>query len=381
MNLKNKTIAFIPPNGEVIKQDFALYRIISYFESKGVKTFLLIVNNGNQNDLLHYNTSIIHLKDKNEIFTHLKNNKYDLIFSRSWMHRYSFGAKIAKEFDNVVSHIKDWHDFPKDEYAYIYKSPADFDGILEIFKYSKLVLSHYSDEYLKFLYKKYNIDKTQNYLFSPDYTIKNNFYTTKNKSYSLDTAKIILAGGGAHSSLPGKIAPMKSLLFTMTQLADQKIYVDQVVLKKHFEKIQNNTVLYEDLLYEDKFNPFFSLKLGSELDSSLGEKYHFGIFADSNYQANNLFERAESYGVTSKFAFYMECGLPVLVNKRFKTLSKIVETNKIGITFVDDDLKDFKKLLDISQTKYNKLIKNVYKFREKFTYNSETMKPIFEMLS
>ena len=376
--MQSKKIAFIPPNGEIIEQDFALDRIINYFDKIGIECFLLLNNQDvPDNRLSHIHKIIFHGTEK--IIQHLEVNQYDLIFSRTWMHRYSFGAELAKRFDNVITYIKDWHNFPKDVYEFVYKTVDDIKAIQEIFQYSQLVLSHYSNEYMEFLYREYNIHRTKNYFFFPEYSHKNNFYEKIHKSYNIETIKIVFAGGGTHSSIPSQIGPVKSFLFTIAQLSEQKISVTQMVLAKFYKRMEENPILYQDLLYENQFNPFFSLKLGENLMSSIGENYHFGIFTDSNYQKNNLFEYAEAYAITSKFAFYLECGLPLLVNKRFKTLSQLIEEHHIGLTFDDEDLKDFKKVLNISEDKYHKIVTNIYTFREKFTYNNKTMEPLFNL--
>lgn len=372
-----KNIVFIPPNGEIVGQDFTLYKIIKYFSNIGFHTTLLIVNDISQS--LTYDTTIIKLENKNSILEHLEEIKYDLIFARSWMHRYSFAAILAQKFDNVVSYIKDWHDFPREKYQFVFDTVEDVDAIAIIFKYSKIVLSHYSSEYTDILALRYGVNKNKFYFF-PEYSEVTNFYTRNEKKYDLENIRLLMAGGGANTSAPDTIVLGKSFLNTLIQISNNNIYVEMMVIQKTYDMIYQNKKMYLDYLYENTFNPFFSLKQGEDLKSSMDNKYYFGLFGDSNFPEYALYLEAEMYGVTSKFAFYLECGLPVIVNKRFITLSEIVERNKIGITFVDEDLKDLKKILDITQNEYDQLVQNIYKFRESFTYNGETMKPIFDLL-
>jgi len=154
-----------------------------------------------------------------------------------------------------------------------------------------------------------------------------------------------------------------------------------IVIEKTYDKIFKNKKMYLDYLFEDKFNKYFSIKKGGPLNNKIAEHSHFGLFGDSNFPDEALYIEAETYGVTSKFAFYLECGIPLLVNKRFKTLSTIVENNKIGFTFTDADLTDFKKILNISQKEYDLLLENIHKYRNKFTYNKTTMGPILSLLT
>lgn len=378
MEIKNKSIVFIPPDGELIAQDFALYRVINYFKELGLSTSLITTNN-TQVCTKKYDVNHIVLNNKDEIINHLSNNKYDLIFHRSWMHRYEFAAEIAKKFDNVISYIKDWHDFPRKKYKFIYDTVEDVDAMREIIKNSKIILSHYSNEYTDLLAKKHHVDKRKFYFF-PEYTNRSHFSKKNVIEYDKDHVKLVLAGGGVHTGVPNHIVPGKSLFYTLHQIANQKIYIDMVIVKKSYMKMKSNRKMYLDYLYEDKFNKYFSIKKGQELDSSLGLKYHFGIFGDSNFPDDALYTEAEAYGVTSKFSFYLECGLPVLVNERFKTLANIVEKNNIGLVFSDNDLVNFKSFLKISTKDYKKLVKNIYKFREKFTYNKKTMKSILDLL-
>lgn len=372
-----KSIVFIPPNGEIVGQDFALYRIIKYFSKIGFGTTLLIVNDISQ--FLNYDAHIVKLENQNSILQHLQETKYDLIFVRSWMHRYLFAATLAQKFDNVVSYIKDWHDFPREKYQFVFDTVEDVDAIATIFKHSKVILSHYSSKYTDILALRYRVNKNKFYFF-PEYSEVSNYNPISEKIYDLENIRLLMAGGGTNTGAPNIIVPGKSFFDALIQISNNNIYVEMIVIQKTYDMIYQNKKMYLDYLYENEFNQYFSIKKGEDLKSSIGAKYHFGLFGDTNFPKDALYLEAEMYGVTSKFAFYLECGLPVLVNKRFRTLSNIVEKNKIGLTFVDDDLKDFKKILDITQNKYNQLLQNVYKFREIFTYNEETMKPILDLL-
>jgi len=221
MNLKDKAIVFIPPDGKIIDQDFALTRIINYFHKIGIKTYLLSVGNFNQHPSIKYSAEIIILENKSDIIRHLEDNSYDLIFSRSWMHRYMFAAEIAKKFNNVISYIKDWHDFPKDQYTFVYDTESDVEAIGQIFQHSKIVLSHYSSNYTDILASRYGVGKNKFHFF-PEYAAVSNFAKQQNKKYDLLNIRLLMAGGGANCSLPNNIIPAKAFFNTLIQLSDQR---------------------------------------------------------------------------------------------------------------------------------------------------------------
>lgn len=375
----NKNIAIVPPNGEFVGQDFAINRITDFFKDLNIKvTLLCITNNSSINSL--YIKNIKEFKSTDDIIKHLRKTEYDIIFSRSWMHRYSLGAKLAEEFDNVVSYIKDWHNYPKKYYTFVFNTTEDVQAIKSIFKNSKIILSHYTKEYTNKLAKKYNINENKFYFF-PEYTNKKNFCERKNFNYNLKNLKILAAGGIVTTSHPNIMVPGKAYFLCIQQIISNKIKVHSVIIPKAYNKVFSNALLFQDYLFEHNFNKYYSIKKGIALNSELGEKYHFGLFFLGTCLSDDTYYiEAESYAITSKLAFYMECGLPILVNERFKSISKIVKDNGIGLVLTDQDLNNLNNKLDISNVEYNLLVKNVYKFRKKFTYNKKTMKPILNLL-
>ena len=373
-----KTIAIIPPDGEFAEQDFAINRISRYLQELGINITLLCTKNNQINSLYIDNIKIF--ESKIEIIDYLKNHTFNLILSRSWMHRYEFAALLTQEFNNVVSYIKDWHDYPLEYYKFIFNTDEDIQAMESIFKNSQIILSHYTKEYTDKLSKKYKTNKKKN-LFFPEYTNEGNFYKKKKIEYDIKTIKILAAGGVPSTSFPDIIIPGKAYFDNIQKVLQNNIHIDIIIVEKYYNKIFNNKNLYQDYLFENEFNTLFCIKKGENLNSQIGEEYQFGMFfLGTELSDNSYYIQAESFAVTSKLAFYMEAGLPILVNKRFKSISKIVEENGIGLILDDKDLENLYIFLDIGTKKYNKLIKNVYKFREKFSYNNKTMKQILELL-
>ncbi len=374
----NKRIAIIPPNGENIPQDFALRRIVKFLNSQNIETYLIQVNIEKNKNLESYTTHIITVENMNEIISYLKNNKFDLIFHRPWMHRYEFAAVLAETFENIIFYIKDWHNFPKEKYKFIYKTVEDFDGIERLFKSGKKILSHFTVEQSERWAEEYNLSKEQ-FVFFPEYCTKDSIDTRDNINYDKNNIKLVMAGTLTPTSEP-ELVDAKSFYKKIKDITSLSIEVNVVLLKRFYALVQNEEK-YKDYLYEHNFNKYFSIHLGKEMDPSILKGYDFGIFSDTFYDFE-LKEYPEhyEYAVISRFVLYLEAGLPVVVNKAMKSLSKIVEENKIGIVFEDKDIDEFNKVLDIDKNEYNNLVSNVYIFRDKFSYNDETMKPILETL-
>jgi len=110
-----KKIVFIPPDAIIVNQDFSLYRISDFFNKIGFKTYMLIIDKNNIQSI-KYNTKTILVKNKKKLFEHLKKNSYDIIFHRSWMHRYKFANELIEKFPKSILYIKDWQNIPSKEY-------------------------------------------------------------------------------------------------------------------------------------------------------------------------------------------------------------------------------------------------------------------------
>lgn len=90
-------------------------------------------------------------------------------------------------------------------------------------------------------------------------------------------------------------------------------------------------------------------------------KYDYGldVFFFSDAAKKGIFS------ATTKFAFYLEAGIPIIINKERRLFSELIKKNKIGIVTEDYNLKDLKE--KIKKAKYRNLVKNVYKFREQYS--------------
>ena len=364
-----KTIIFIPPNGTMYNQDFSIQRVTNYLFNKDTyKTVLLKINKSSENNKMYNVDKIINVTSQDEILETLKREKYDYIFHRSWMGAYSFAALLSKNFNNVIVNIKDWNFATKKEYSIMLdeKQVEDFDAITSIFSNSKKVLSHYSKEQALIWSKNYRVD-IDKFIFFPEYCNEENF--NNKKDIDLSILKLVYAGSMCPNSFPESHFPCKSLFRSVRLLSSKGIEVNYVLVKSAFDATQDHRKeLFLDILYEDKFNKFFNLKEGKSLDSSILNKYHYGFFHLEDTTEN---QGLTQYAVPSKFAFYLEAGLPILINEKWKTISALVKKYNLGIVFSNEELDNLDiKLNKISQSEYLSFIESLTLFRNTYTYSS-----------
>lgn len=369
-----KKIIIIPPNGQLKKQDFAIQRMGSYLIDKlNYKITLIYI----RNDILIKNNmheKIVYIEKENtaQILEHLTiHNNYDFILSRAWMHSYPFSAKIAKKFNNVIVYIKDWNFSNKKEYKFLFGNDYDFKAIKTIFRKSLFILSHYSNEQAKIWSKKYKVNKNK-ILFLPEFPNSENF--SSKKCNIQKNIKLVFAGTFPSSSKPEQFFLTKGLLRATKVLNTQKIEINILTPPKNYEEIQQNKNLYQDILFENQFNNLFNLKKGEILNPSFLSEYDYGFFIIEYTTKKELLNK---FAVPSKFSLYLEAGIPLIINKKHKTLAKYVKKYKLGVVFENKDIKNLHKILNnISLNEYKSFIKNIIKFREYFSYENSTLKSI-----
>lgn len=374
-----KTIAIVPPGGKLLYQDFALMRMCDYLKTTEINTCLLAIKDENLN-FESFTDFTIEMKDEDELITQLQNGEFDLIFHRTWMHRYSFAAKLLENFENIVFYIKDWfEEMPREVYKYQFKTDEDYDAIAKLFGSQKMILSHYTDDYTStVLSKNYDVP-SEKFVFFPEYCSKENFFVKQNISYDPKNPKLLYVGIiNATTSMPDDVTYGKSFFEATMNICRQNIKLDMMVLEKNYNRIQTEPI-FSDYLYEDRFNDYFSLVRGRALNMSVTNDYHFGIFQFLSPIDKSRYLKSTAYAYVSKFAYFMEAGIPIIVHESF-SIAQLVETQGIGIVVKAKDVLNLKKLLDITEDEYLQLVANVYRFRESFTYNDETMRPILEFL-
>lgn len=380
--LKIKKIIVIPPDGILLKQDLSLLKMITYFSQiENIVLELVYIKDESPIDHFKMFDSIIQVNSKEQLIERLKESTYDLIIHRAWMHRYSFASELAEQFDKIIFFIKDWMDeISQKEYEVLFKTGEDYAAIKKIFESGNKIFSHFSDSYSKKLAKKYNIDKSK-FVFFPEYCSKDNFYVRKLPTYTTEK-NILFAGILVSTSKPEELSEAKDIFSVIKKLTEQKVNVHVLTLEKYYNQLfsEENRLLWADYLYEHYFNEYFSIQKGKVLERYIFNKYHFGMIGGLYYNKKNLSLKSICHVVPSKVSLYLEAGIPIIVNKKWEALASLVRDNNIGIIIENKDLNNINEKLNISEKEYNNLLKSVYKFREKFSYNEQTMKPILEML-
>lgn len=353
-----KTIIFIPPNGILKRHDFSLERIVkSLQKDKSIKSILLYINSGQENKSLNYFDQVYQVKSQKVLFKKLSSMNYDSIFSRSWMHAYTFSAKLVRKFDNVIVNIKDWNFSTKEEYKFLFGNDDDFDAIKYIFTHAKYILSHYTNKQAKLWAKEYNVSKKK-FIFFPEYCIDINQDVPKTRKVD----SIVFAGTFGPSVYPEQFYVSKDMYKAIHVITQQKLNLDYILPPKFYDNIDSFT--YQDFLFENHFNASFNLKRGKELDNSIILEYGYGIFSPiiNHRRSTDIFK----YAIPSKFSFYLEANLPIIVNSKMKSLSKIVLKNGLGIVVSNKDMLSIKTI--IKDQDYDSMVQNIIKYKKRFQY-------------
>lgn len=382
--MKNKKIALIPPAGIEVSQDGFFNRISNYFKTTHyIDTYFITISNEKQKiknyDFDHH----IIVKDYNDLVKYVKKEYFDIILHRTWMHRYKFAGNLSRDIKNVVFYIKDWmEEIPQEEYKFLFETENDYSGIKQVFTNGRIILSHYSKAYTNMLAKKYNVSKKK-FIFFPEYCNKNNFTIRETINYNPNNKKqLLMAGGFVPTTAPKYLIENKLFFDTCEQITKSNIIIDCYLLQKNFDNVfnVNNKLIWQDWLYENKFNDNFNIKLGTRTSLTIFHKYDFAIAAGLKYNKRTLCLANYTEAVVSKIALYLEIGIPLIVHKRWVAIAKIVRDNNIGIIISNKDLKNLNNIINVTYDEYKQMVENIYKFRNKYTYNKKTMKPILELL-
>ena len=366
------TVLLIPPNGSFKKQDFSLQRIAKWFNSNSkLKIILLHIEDKSFSTNLEVFNNIICVQDAKELYQKIHEIDYQYIFHRSWMGAYSFASKIVAEFDNVIVNIKDWNFAEQEVYEFLYPESKDFEAIEYIFKNAKLILSHFTQEQANLWASEYSCDQNK-FIFFPEFCNPNSFIS-REYSYHRNTINLVYAGKIPSTNLPEDYFPGKSHLRSIKQVSNDKVSISFVLPPSIYKDFFVEKKKYMDFIYESEMNEYFNLLSGGVLDSRVLNNYHFGFFELETTGKNTMLYK---YAVTSKFAFYLESGLPLLVNEKFEAMACYVEKYKLGIVFSNSDLENMGQKLKITDDLYNSYIDNIKQFRINFIYDDNLLKTI-----
>jgi len=362
----DREILFIPPNGSLKKFDFSIFRIAKYLKDHNIKASLLSFEAPPEN-FAHLFETVYTPKTVADFLDLLGSMPRSQIFYRGWMHAYLFGAFLVKFFPDTIVNIKDWNFCDPEKYDFLFGafSLHDFEGIDYIFKNATLILSHYTKEEAGRWAKEHNCSPDK-FVFFPELCDEENFCQLI-PDKPMDKFSLVMASSLPPTNLPVDMFPGKTIFRDARRLTQEGLMIDFVVPETVFTKILSEKRTYLDVLYESRFNPNFNLVKGRALAAQILQFYHYGFFMFSDVTCEiRLFQHA----IPSKFALYLEAGLPVLVNEKIRSLAKLVEDNGLGLVFSDRDIEMLPQILETFSDKYNEMSRNVCSFRNGFTYQA-----------
>ncbi len=225
---------------------------------------------------------------------------------------------------------------------------------------------HKSDKKeLNLLPKLFNVTKKPT-LYVPSYTLEDWYasYDFKKKlSYKNNEIHIV------NVSFFSFDTPLyASMIPESKEIVEQKIhlhlYGNYANIKDRILKeiIENNKSL-ENFIHVH--NPLPPEKLSYEV-----AKYDYGLYQTGF--SKNVKSDAVKYISGNAIASYLEAALPIILKNENQINKLMVNKNKIGISL--ESLKNVKQ--EIKKVNYNKLSKNVIKFREKFSFEKNAQKII-----
>lgn len=370
--MKNKHIIFIPPNGSFKVQDFSIYRIVKALKNlTDFKLTLLYIKSDIVVDLQLFD-NVIEVNDTKEIVHKLQDKTYDYIFHRTWMHAYDFASELVQRFDNVLVNIKDWNFAPEEVYEFLFNK-RDYRAIKSIFESGCKILTHFTQEQVQLWCNEYDTCE-ENFIFFPEFCNEENFIIKKTTTCSPEP-RLALAGSLHPTVYTQDYFPGKDLLNSIRKITKKEISIDFIVPEQLYDiSFGEKRALFYDLDYERTFNPKFNVIRGKALAPELLHGYDFGFF---ELESTSLNEHVIKYAIVSKFAFYLEAQIPMLVNRRFESIARIVEKYSLGIVFENEDIERLAEVLNISSNQYKSYINNINKFREEFKYDKALVEKVF----
>lgn len=208
---------------------------------------------------------------------------------------------------------------------------------------------------LELLPKEFNVSTKPSFYMSV-YTTKEWFVKNKIKKLSSQDGEIHIVNIGGF--FPGS-RMYDSMVPDFRDIIKQKIHFHFYVTKKLSEK-----EIYQFTLGNNEIKKYLHIYEFPPSDSVSHEiaKYDFATYFTHYSKLAN--PRAVEFTSGSKIAAYLEAGVPVLFKKENKVNAEL--TKKYGIGIVIKDAKKIKQKL--KKVNYKKLVKNIEKFREEYSY-------------
>jgi len=189
----------------------------------------------------------------------------------------------------------------------------------------------------------------------------------KDKLSNQDGELHLVWAGGYPKDKGNNIVPTFSKIFK--PIITQKIHLHFYLVKgttipeKHINEMAPTNELKNFIHIHDFVSPE---KLSKELS-----KYDFGL----NIHESSEFAKEGSmkFQSANKVASYFEAGIPLIVNKELEIYSSMIKEEGVGIV-IKNDFFGIKK--EVENSNYSEMVKNVIKFREKYSFENNIQRLI-----
>jgi len=188
-----------------------------------------------------------------------------------------------------------------------------------------------------------------------DYCNKNFFVKKEQKKLSAENSEYHLVNIGSGMQSP-YIPPMLKRIFK------QKIHMHIYLVP--YSTVWNVYKIYHKMA---KIEKYFHLHSAVPFDQVQQEisKYDFGAIIRPPEVMDRITPEALKISVRSYRQYnFFEAGLPIIISDRLEYFSKIIQENEIGFSICNNDIDNLFNI--IKKHDYDKLRKNVIKFREIF---------------
>jgi len=367
----NRTIIFLAD-----KPYFSIARHALNLKKQGIQTKLIYcseVSTGVRRFLENVFEQVIFEERKELMMEKANKISTELHFFQTWMWKYketysmlsaSKAAKKIVEFYDITSFFAEPEDLKK-----VWKS-EDVDSDIfyekELIKLSTTSFARFPQSILNEYASEFNCAGKLLELHPCSQEVsKNSFF---NKMKNLGKGFTILYTGGLiprNEAHPAEIFPERGLFDVFEELIRKGFQVE--VLHDPNRPLKNKKESLKDFfkLAEKNKNFRFFDGIPPDLYAKKAANYFAGMILSNIPIQNKIGKNILRGGVGTKFFSYLEAGLPILVNKEYIYMKKLIEKYNAGLTISFSDLILIKKveiIEKISNSKDNisSLLKDFY---------------------
>lgn len=302
-------------------------------------------------------------------------------FIQCWMWQY-FIARMVIESNNNSKTICEFYDITSvyastDELKKVFsEQEVEFDIYSEnyILRNADIVLTRFPDFVNQYWAKAHLVNR--DIISFQAYTVSK--YSETRPSYNIKTPKrLVYAGGLVPPSLPRELFPEATMFRVFERLLDQGFEID--VLHDPHRDLYATDDWGDYIALSEKY-PGFNLLEGVNPDvlPKILQSYDFGILIADFADVSPVISWHQRSGVfATKLNFYVEAGLPIIVNSEYTAMAKFAELNEIGISISASEIDSLDEIIE--SIDYSKFKESIQHYRVK---NSMAVKvlPLIDLM-